>query len=221
MKLLCPDPKIFSTEALKLIKKKFFVNIKELTQNNFNKIGKNYNIIFTRFTRYIGKEIMTNDTKVKYILTPTTNPEDYIDLNLAKDRKIKIFSLKNDSKFLQSIPSTAEHTWLLILALSRNLIRAAESTSLEKWNPADYKGHELKGKTLGIIGFGRLGKKVARFAETFEMNVIFYDKKIKKNKKFKKVNSIYKLVSISDIVTIHASLNSETFHLINTNLPNL
>jgi len=215
MKLLCPDPKIFSSEALELIKKNFLSNIKDLTQSNFNKIGKNYNIIFTRFTKYIGSEIMSKNTKVKYILTPTTNPEDYIDLNLARKRKIKVFSLKNDGGFLKSIPATAEHTFLLILALSRNLIEAAESTSLKKWNPGDFKGQELKGKTLGIIGLGRLGKKVASFAKTFEMNVIFYDKKIQKNNKFQKVSSIYKLVSMSDIITIHASLNNETFHLIN------
>jgi len=215
MKLLCPDPKIFSSEALELIKKNFLSNIKDLTQSNFNKIGKNYNIIFTRFTKYIGSEIMSKNTKVKYILTPTTNPEDYIDLNLARKRKIKVFSLKNDGGFLKSIPATAEHTFLLILALSRNLIEATESTSLKKWNPGDFKGQELKGKTLGIIGLGRLGKKVASFAKTFEMNVIFYDKKIQKNNKFQKVSSIYKLVSMSDIITIHASLNNETFHLIN------
>lgn len=215
MKLLCPDPKIFSSEALELIKKNFLSNIKDLTQSNFNKIGKNYNIIFTRFTKYIGSEIMSKNTKVKYILTPTTNPEDYIDLNLARKRKIKVFSLKNYGGFLKSIPATAEHTFLLILALSRNLIEAAESTSLKKWNPGDFKGQELKGKTLGIIGLGRLGKKVASFAKTFEMNVIFYDKKIQKNNKFQKVSSIYKLVSMSDIITIHASLNNETFHLIN------
>ncbi len=215
MKLLCPDPKIFSTEALKLIKEKFSSNIKDLTQNNFNKIGKNYNIIFTRFTKYIGSEIMSKDTKVRYILTPTTNPEDYIDLNLARKRKIKIFSLKNDGAFLKSVPATAEHTFLLILALSRNLIEATKSTALKKWDPVDFKGQELKGKTLGIVGFGRLGKKVASFAKTFEMNVIFYDKKKLNNKKFRKISSIYKLVSMSDIITIHASLNNETFHLIN------
>ena len=145
MKLLCPDPKIFSSEALELIKKNFLSNIKDLTQSNFNKIGKNYNIIFTRFTKYIGSEIMSKNTKVKYILTPTTNPEDYIDLNLARKRKIKVFSLKNDGGFLKSIPATAEHTFLLILALSRNLIEATESTSLKKWNPGDFKGQELKG----------------------------------------------------------------------------
>jgi len=215
MKLLCPDPKIFSSEALELIKKNFLSNIKDLTQSNFNKIGKNYNIIFTRFTKYIGSEIMSKNTKVRYILTPTTNPEDYIDLNLARKRKIKVFSLKNDGGFLKSIPATAEHTFLLILALSRNLIEATESTSLKKWNPVDFKGQELKGKTLGIVGLGRLGKKVASFAKTFEMNVIFYDKNIQKNNKFQKVSSIYKLVSMSDIITIHASLNNETFHLIN------
>ena len=53
MKLLCPDPKIFSSEALELIKKNFLSNIKDLTQSNFNKIGKNYNIIFTRIYNYI------------------------------------------------------------------------------------------------------------------------------------------------------------------------
>ena len=130
MKLICPDPKTFSIECIKEIKRIFNTNLQEINQKKFNKIGKNYDVILTRFTRYVGKDILSTNTKVKYILTPTTNPEDYIDLKTAKKLGIKVFSLVGENKFLNKISATAEHTWLLILALSRNLISASTNISL-------------------------------------------------------------------------------------------
>tara|TARA_Y100000590_G_scaffold8756_1_gene10891 strand:- start:1038 stop:1988 length:951 start_codon:yes stop_codon:yes gene_type:complete len=215
MKLICPDPKTFSINCIKEVNKLFHVNLKEISQNKFNKIGKNYDIILTRFTRYVGKEILCANTKVKYILTPTTNPEDYINLKIAKKKNIKIFSLVDQTKFLKNITATAEHTWLLILALSRNLLAAYQSVSLKNWSPTNYKGVQLHGKTIGIIGFGRLGKKVASYANSFGMNVIFYDKNVGISKKYKKISSLSSLITKSDIVSIHASLNNETFHMFN------
>ena len=215
MKLICPDPKTFSFECIEEIKKTFSTNIMEINQNKFNKIGKNYEIILIRFTRYIGKEILCSNTNVKYILTPTTNPENYIDLKIAKRKKIKVFSLVDENNFLNKIPATAEHTWLLILSLCRNLIPASESVSIKRWSPVNYKGIELKDKTIGIVGFGRLGKKVANYARIFGMNVIFFDKEVNASLKFKKINSLSSLISKSDIVSIHASLNDKTFHMFN------
>jgi len=215
MKLICPDPKTFSSECIQEIKKIFNAHLKEISQNKFNKIGKDYNIILTRFTRYVGKEVLSKNTKVKYVLTPTTNPENYIDLKAAKENKIKIFSLKNENKFLNNIPATAEHTWLLILALCRKIIPATKYESIKSWSPINYKGVQLKDKTIGIVGFGRLGKKVASYAKSFGMKVIFYDRRISGIKNCKKVNSLYSLVSKSDIVTIHATLNNETFYMFN------
>ena len=213
MKLICPDPKTFSIECIKEIKKIFNTNLQEINQKKFNKIGKNYDVILTRFTRYVGKDILSTNTKVKYILTPTTNPEDYIDLKTAKKLGIKVFSLVGENKFLNKISATAEHTWLLILALSRNLISASTNISLTKWSPVGHKGMELQGKTIGIVGLGRLGKKVANYAKSFGMNVIFFDQNVNKSKKYKKINSLSLLISKSNIVSIHASLNNKTFHL--------
>ena len=215
MKLICPDPKTFSIECIKEIKRIFNTNLQEINQKKFNKIGKNYDVILTRFTRYVGKDILSTNTKVKYILTPTTNPEDYIDLKTAKKLGIKVFSLVGENKFLNKISATAEHTWLLILALSRNLISASTNISLTKWSPVGHKGMELQGKTIGIVGLGRLGKKVANYAKSFGMNVIFFDQNVNKSKKYKKINSLSLLISKSNIVSIHASLNNKTFHLFN------
>ena len=218
MKIICPDPKTFSIECIKEIKEIKQISdtyLKDINQKRFDKIGKNYDIILTRFTRYIGKNILSKDTKVRYILTPTTNPEDYIDITQAKKKKIKIFSLIGENKFLNKISATAEHTWLLILALSRNLISASHSVSSLNWSPIKYKGIELQNKTIGIVGFGRLGKKVANYAKSFGMNVIFFDKNVTSSKKYKKINSLSSLILKSDIVSIHATLNKETYHMFN------
>jgi D-3-phosphoglycerate dehydrogenase len=218
MKIICPDPKTFSIECIKEIKEIKQISatyLKDISQKRFDKIGKNYDIILTRFTRYIGKNILSKDTKVRYILTPTTNPEDYIDITQAKKKNIKIFSLIGENKFLNKISATAEHTWLLILALSRNLISASDSVSSLNWSPIKYKGIELQNKTIGIVGFGRLGKKVANYAKSFGMNVIFFDKNVTSSKKYKKINSLSSLILKSDIVSIHSTLNKETYHMFN------
>ena len=93
MKIICPDPKTFSIECIKEIKEIKQISatyLKDISQKRFDKIGKNYDIILTRFTRYIGKNILSKDTKVRYILTPTTNPEDYNDITEAKKKKKNI-----------------------------------------------------------------------------------------------------------------------------------
>ena len=86
MKLICPDPDLFSPEILKKVKKKYNSFIKELSQERFNQIGKNYDVILTRFSKYIGKEIMCKDTKVKYILSPATSLN-HINIECAKKKK--------------------------------------------------------------------------------------------------------------------------------------
>ncbi len=213
MKLICPDPNLFSPEIIKKVKKSYDCYIKELSQENLNKIGSKYDIILTRFSKYIGKEIMCKNTMVKYILTPVTGLN-HIDTKLAKRKKIKIIYLK-DKKFLKNVTATAEHTWLLILAAIRKLIPAVNSVKRNKWTPVGFKGQELQGKNIGIIGFGRLGKKIGKYAKAFGMNVFFYDKYVKKKKGYKKISSLVSLIKKSNVISVNSSMTNETYHMIN------
>lgn len=108
-------------------------------------------------------------------------------------RGINVLSLQGETEFLKGITSTAEMTIALILCLARNLKNAIHAP----YGPREvYKGHTLKGKTLGIIGYGRVGKQVDWMARAFEMNIITADKG----------DDLTDLLTISDVVSIHIPL---------------
>ena len=116
---------------------------------------------------------------------------------------------------LKSLSSTAELTIGLILSLLRKIPSAVNSVNEGKWETKNFRGFELKIKKLGIIGFGRLGKIVAKIAKGFEMKVSFYDPYVNLyNKSFKKIQYLPDLIKISDIVSLHVPLNEETYKMI-------
>ena len=115
--------------------------------------------------------------------------------------------------------ATSDLTLGLILTLARNIfsgIKNASQGEWKKWEPLGFLGMELKGKTLGIIGMGRIGKSVAKKAHNgFGMNVIYTSRsKTKKVDPTFKRHTLQELLKVSDIISIHTDLNSSTQHLI-------
>jgi len=117
--------------------------------------------------------------------------------------------------------AVAEHTWALILSLARRIVEADESVrrgSYSGWDPGTFLGISLKGKTLGIVGLGRIGSMVARRAKGYEMNLLYTQRK--KNESLEqeldiKFETFDKLLTKSDFVTLHVPLSSETRGMIN------
>jgi D-3-phosphoglycerate dehydrogenase len=123
----------------------------------------------------IDEDVLNLQSKLKYIVTPTTGLN-HIDISLAHKRGIQVVSLKGEVDFLKTIKSTAEHTWALLLAITRNIVAAHNSVSqFGNWDRKSFEAGETDGKTIGIIGFGRLGKIVARYAKAFGMTVLIND----------------------------------------------
>ncbi len=121
--------------------------------------------------------------------------------------------------------ATAELTWALLMATARRIVEADHFVRWGEWwrlrtgwHPHMMLGTELQGKTLGIIGLGRIGSRVAEFAKVFGMRVIYYDV-IRKEELERKLGIEYKdldtLLKEADIVTVHTPLTKETYHLIN------
>jgi D-3-phosphoglycerate dehydrogenase len=133
---------------------------------------------------------------------------DSIDLEAAKKRGIAVLNTPGANH-----ESVADLTWLLILAASRNLISASLSMKQKDWKYA-YLGNEVYRKTIGIIGYGRIGKAVARRAIGFENTILVYDPKIEFIEQVDGLNlrkvSLETLLKESDIITLHAPLTSET-----------
>lgn len=128
---------------------------------------------------------------------------EHLPLEEMERRGIKLVSLKGETEFLQDITSTAEHTIGLILALVRNYKRALSGRESDR---NKLKGYTLSGKTLGIIGYGRVGKQVCEMAMGLGMHVVIYEP----NMDWNVVDwalSVDSLCKESDIVSIHIPLS--------------
>jgi D-3-phosphoglycerate dehydrogenase len=114
--------------------------------------------------------------------------------------------------------AAAEHTLALALALFRNVPQAHGSLVDGRWDRAKFKGSELYGKTLGVIGFGRIGQLVAKRAQSFEMEVVAFDKFVSAER-FRELGvegaeSVEDVLSRSDLITLHVPKTPETIGLI-------
>ncbi|MBI2148534.1 hydroxyacid dehydrogenase [Candidatus Woesearchaeota archaeon] len=195
----------------KLKKHKLFFSKKELSKSNVKEFN-DCNAICMFIYSKIDKIILDNLPNLKLICTMSTG-FDHIDIEECKKRKITLCNVP-----FYGENTVAEHTFTLILALSRRLIDSVERVKQNDFDLKGLRGFDLKDKTIGIIGPGHIGQHVIRIAKGFEMNVIAYAKKIDKNLSKKlgfKYVSFEKLLKDSDIISIHCPLNKETEHMIN------
>ena len=115
--------------------------------------------------------------------------------------------------------TVAEHTFALILAVSRKLLPSVERTRKGSFSLEGLRGFDLKGKTLGVIGTGRIGRRVIHIARAFEMEVVAYDAspdlQFAKKEDFTYCHSIEEVMTKSDVLTLHVPLNNDTHHMVN------
>jgi len=113
--------------------------------------------------------------------------------------------------------STAEHTFALMLSIMKRIPEAdifIRQNKFKQWDPNLFIGQDLKGKTLGIVGFGKVGKRLGEIASGFDVKVIFLNSSIKKKTGFYQCGSLNELLEKSDIVSLHVPLTEKTKHLI-------
>ena len=187
------------------------------SENDVIKKIPQFDAIFTNPNKskvFIGKSIIDKAINLKVISTASTGTN-HIDLDYAKKKKIKIFSLKKEKKTTNKISSTAEHALALTLASLRNITISNKSVLNGEWDYTKFIGNQMNQLTIGIIGYGRLGKKYANYCKSLSNKVFFFDPHIKtKPKKIKKINSINKLLKISNIISVHVHLDKKTHHMI-------
>jgi len=193
------------------------VKIAVLKREELLEIVEKYSILIVGLNLEIDKEIMDRASNLKIIASATTGV-DHIDCAYASLKGIEIISLKGEDEFLQTVTSTAEFAFGLILSLIRKIPWGVQCVKEYDWHPNINIGFELLGKTLGIIGFGRLGKLMAKYANGFGMKVISYDP-FKTEKEFQeknvvRIDSLDTLLSGSDIVSLHVSLSEDNIKMI-------
>ena len=188
----------------------------DMDEANREKALKEAEVLVVRLALQVDKKLLDSMSKLKVVATSTTGLN-HIDMEYAKEKNIKIISLRGETDFLEKIPSTAEETIGLIISLLRRLPWAFEDVKKGNWNTNNWEGRQLMGKTLGIVGLGRLGKLVAGYANVFKMKVIAADPNLSSEEISKfgaRKTELEELLKISDIVSLHVLLTDKTENFI-------
>jgi D-3-phosphoglycerate dehydrogenase len=169
-------------------------------------------VLWIRLRNRIDAEVMSTGRHLKVIATPTTGLN-HIDLEEAGRRGIQVLSLRGETDFLKDIRATAEHTLALILALLRHIPGATAHVQDGGWNRDLFKGRELHGKTVGIVGYGRLGRIVARYLKAFGTHLLVADPHVDTRAVEPGLTlvSLAQLLREAELVTLHVNLCEATW----------
>lgn len=174
-----------------------------------------YNALYCMLTNPVDKEVMDAAPHLKVIANMAVGYNN-VDVNEATRRGIAV---TNTPGVLTG--TTADFAWALLMAAARRVAEAdrfAREGRFHGWGPLMMVGQDVHGKTLGIIGFGRIGRAVAKRAGGFDMTVLYYDQYPADVETEKSLNarlvSMEDLLAQSDYVTIHTDYNPGTHHLI-------
>ena len=197
----------YSKEAIKIYKDAGKVYLRKPNNKN-NKIT----VLVTRIDQYIGKNFLSHYPKAKFIISPTTGIN-HIDSVYCEKMGIQIIYFDKPLEFLKKVTSTAELTLGLILALVRKLPQAhIDVVERRIWNRNRYEGRELSRMTLGIVGLGRLGGRLAAYSKPIFAKVMAFDP-FKPPGHFRSLGVVKTplrlLLKKSDIVSIHARQNKK------------
>lgn len=212
IKVLVSDP--LSPEGMKILEseKELKVDVKaELTPEQLKETIKGYDAIIVRSATKVTKDVIEAADKLRVIGRAGVGL-DNVDVEAASKKGIIVLNAPAGNTI-----STAEHTMSMILALSRNIAHADRSMKNGEWEKKKFMGVELYGKTLGIVGMGRIGTEVAKRALSFQMKVIAYDPFLPAEKAKQigvELSDFENLLKTSDYITVHTPLTEETKNMI-------
>jgi phosphoglycerate dehydrogenase-like enzyme len=147
------------------------------------------------------------------IISCATTGSDHIARDGLAERGIPVRTLKEDPEVLRNVTPAAELSFALLMALARRLPAAVKHVTQGGWTREQFPGVMLRGKTLGLVGCGRIGGWMARYARAFDMDVIGYDPFVQKFPESIRKASLEQVFSHSDFVSIHVHLAPETARL--------
>ncbi len=187
----------------------------EINYNNLQNTINNYTGIIIRSRITIDKILLENATKLRFIGRVGVGLES-IDTEFAKLKNIECINSPEGSR-----DAVGEQAIGLLLSLLTNINKSNAEIKEGKWLREENRGTEIKGKTVGIIGYGNMGSSFAKKLSGFETNVISYDKyKTNYTDGFTKEVSLNEIFEQSDIVSLHVPLTLETKHMFNSKFIN-
>ncbi|MEK6851184.1 MAG: hydroxyacid dehydrogenase, partial [Candidatus Thermoplasmatota archaeon] len=209
MKVLVADG--LEAEAVAKLKAKHQVDVTEPSPQQLLDIIGGYEAIIVRSRTKVTADVIGKAAKLKVIARAGVGV-DNIDVAAATKRKIPVVNAPAASTI-----SVAELALAHMLALARHVPQADRSVKEGKWEKKKFEGVELYGKTLGLVGSGRIGAEVAKRAKSFGMRVIAYDPYLPPKAAEERgieLTNLEALLLESDFISIHAALTDETRHMI-------
>ncbi|MEP6667663.1 MAG: NAD(P)-dependent oxidoreductase [Chthoniobacter sp.] len=177
-----------------------------------DEVGEDVEVLSVFINFRVTSEFLAAHPRLRFIATRST-AIDHLDLPTCRERQIAVANV-NDYGFT----TVAEHTFALILALSRRLREVMLIPKGGKFSYAEKRGFDLAGKTLGVIGMGRIGQRVAELAHAFHMTVLAYDidhpAGLEQALDFTFV-PLDELLREAHIISLHAPLSADTYHILN------
>ena len=206
-------PKVLISDAMDEIAEKILLSnnievdvITNFTPDELNQNINSYDGLIVRSATKVNKEVIENAKNLKVVGRAGAGV-DNIDINAAKQKNIIVMNTPGGNT-----NATAEHTLALLLSLSRKISKADITTHKGEWAKKSLKGNEIKGKTIGIIGFGNVGKRFAQMCNALGLKVLIYSKTFDAiRNEFPDYIScdLNKILKEADIISFHCKPNPD------------
>jgi D-3-phosphoglycerate dehydrogenase len=210
-RVLVSDP--LAEEGLEILKKTVDVDIKtDLKEDELCRIIGDYDALLVRSSTEVTAKVIEAGKRLKFIGRAGVGV-DNINMDAATRKGIIVANAPEGNTL-----AATEHTMAMMQALARNIPQANESLRKKEWKRSKFMGVELNEKVLGIVGFGRIGREVAKRANAMDMKCVAYDPFITNERAAQlgvTMMSMAELFKVADVITVHTPLIAETKHIIN------
>ena len=210
-RVLVSDP--LAEEGLEILRAACDVDVKtDLKEEGLCKILGEYDALLVRSGTEVTAKVIDAGTKLRFIGRAGVGV-DNVDVDAATRRGIIVANAPEGNTL-----AATEHTMAMMQALARNIPQANASLKKKEWKRSKFMGVELNEKTLGIVGFGRIGREVAKRANAMDMKCVAYDPFITKERAAQlgvEMMSMEDLFKVADVITVHTPLIKETRHIVN------
>ncbi len=211
-RVLVSDP--LAEEGLVILRAAVDVDVKTgLSEDELCKIIGDYDALLVRSGTDVNAKVIEAAKKMKFIGRAGVGV-DNIDVDAATRKGIIVANAPEGNTL-----AATEHTMAMMLSLARNIPQANASLKKKEWKRSKFMGVELNEKILGIVGFGRIGRELAKRAIALDMKVVAYDPFITQERAAQlgvEMMSMDDLFKVADVITVHTPLIAETKHIVNT-----
>jgi len=211
VRVLVSDP--LAEEGIVILKKAFETDVKtDLKEDELCRIIGDYDALLVRSSTEVTAKVIEAGKRLKFIGRAGVGV-DNIDMDAATRKGIIVANAPEGNTL-----AATEHTMAMMLSLARNIPQATASLKKKEWKRSKFMGVELNEKVLGIYGFGRIGREVAKRANAMDMKCIAYDPFLTRERAAQlgvELMSGEDLFKVADVITVHTPLTAETKHVIN------